>query len=427
MKRKLNLILFINLIIQIFPKKIIEIPFKTFYPSSEKNISNYMSIMYNSSIGTEIEIGTPPQKFKALFYLQSFYTVILSNETKYSISPLFYQNLSSTYKSIKPIIGFFSEPFSDGEFAEDLITLGNKKYDKLKFTLTTYLSDRYDDIIHSSVLIGLKLKDSFPDQNFPEYTFLNQLKEKKLIDNYVFRFEFKSNKEEGKLIIGENPYDDENLLKINAGNFEGEAQLTGGIIFDNIYYGENKTKYNTKAIFKLDNEFIIGTTEIIDMIEKDFFAKFPDKCFKKDSQILSYKRISYYECEKTIDLNQMKNIIFEVKSINYSFVFEPKDLFIEYSDKLFFIITFSSVYTVKWTFGRYFLQKFSLYFDKDKKIIGFIPNKNGFGKFILPILLTIILIGIIVCLIYIIFGILKKKRRNRINELDDEFEYNPKE
>ena len=213
MKRKLNLILFMNLIIQIFPKKIIEIPFKTFYPSSEKNISNYMSIMYNSSIGTEIEIGTPPQKFKALFYLQSFYTVILSNQTKYSISPLFYQNLSSTYKSIKPIIGFFSEPFSDGEFAEDLITLGNKKYDKLKFTLTTYLSDRYDDIIHSSVLIGLKLKDSFPDQNFPEYTFLYQLKEKKLIDNYVFRFEFKSNKEEGKLIIGENPYDDENLLE----------------------------------------------------------------------------------------------------------------------------------------------------------------------------------------------------------------------
>ena len=425
--KKILFSIFSLIYLTINSKKILEIPFKTYYPLLEKNISNYMNVMYNSTIGTEIEIGTPSNKFIAMFSLNSYYTFILSNESKSKISPLFYHKLSSTYKLIESIRFFLLEYFNSGEFAEDKIKIGNKNFDKLNFALVTELNDNYADQILSTVIIGLKPNKVYSKQEFPKYTFLNQLKEKKYIDNYIFRFEFNSKNDNGKLIIGENPYeeDNDNFLRIRIGNFEEvEIQQTWGILFDNIHYGNYTFNRSTGVMIELNHEFIIAPINFLNSIKQDFFDKNKEKCNQKS---LSYGKSIYYECEKDIDLSLMKNLCFELKSIEYSFVFEPKDLFIEYSDKLFFIITFSSVYTVKWTFGRYFLQKFSLYFDKDKKIIGFIPNKNGFGKFILPILLTIILIGIIVCLIYVIFGILKKKRRNRVNELVDEFEYNPKE
>ena len=122
----------------------------------------------------------------------------------------------------------------------------------------------------------------------------------------------------------------------------------------------------------------------------------------------------------------MKNLIFELKSINYSFVFEPKDLFIEFENKKFIIVIFSYDYSNKWVFGKYFLRKYSLYFDKDKKIIGFYKYQKN-NKSVLTIILIILFIIIIGILIFIIFKLLRKERRKRANELDDEFDYISKE
>ena len=230
--KNIILSIFSLIYISISSKKILEIPFKTYYPLLDKNLSNYMEIIYNSPIGTEIEIGTPLNKFIAIFSLQSYYTLILSNETKSKIFPLFSQKLSKTYKLIETIHFFVFEYFYKGEFGEDIIKIGNKNFDKINFTLVTELNDNYMDQIFTRVIIGLRLNAVYSTQEFPKFTFLNQLKDKKYIDNYIFRFEFNSKNNNGKLIIGENPYeeDNENFLRIRVGNFEEvEIQQTWGI------------------------------------------------------------------------------------------------------------------------------------------------------------------------------------------------------
>ncbi len=420
--KKILFSIFSLIYLTINSKKILEIPFKTYYPLLEKNISNYMNVMYNSTIGTEIEIGTPSNKFIAMFSLNSYYTFILSNESKSKISPLFYHKLSSTYKLIESIRFFLLEYFNSGEFAEDKIKIGNKNFDKLNFALVTELNDNYADQILSTVIIGLKPNKVYSKQEFPKYTFLNQLKEKKYIDNYIFRFEFNSKNDNGKLIIGENPYeeDNDNFLRIRIGNFEEvEIQQTWGILFDNIHYGNYTFNRSTGVMIELNHEFIIAPINFLNSIKQDFFDKNKEKCNQKS---LSYGKSIYYECEKDIDLSLMKNLCFELKSIEYSFVFEPKDLFVEFENKKFFIVIFFYDNINKWSFGKYFLKKYSIYFDKDKKIIGFYKYKKH-NNSILIIIITFLLIIIIVGLIFIIFKILNKQRRKRVNELDDDFDY----
>jgi hypothetical protein len=71
-------------------------------------------------------------------------------------------------------------------------------------------------------------------QDFPNMTFLNQLEEKKIINNFIFYFNF-NKKDEGELIFGENPYKDPNFKFIKAGKFQiGYIGLDWGFNFDNI-------------------------------------------------------------------------------------------------------------------------------------------------------------------------------------------------
>ena len=414
------------IIIEITPKKIIEIPFKVSYSELKKDILNYMSMMYNSTIITEIEIGTPLNKFNASIYLQSYYSIILSNQTNH-LSRLFNQKLSSTYKSIETINTFINEPMDEFEFGEDIIKIGNINLNKLKFALAKRLNYNYDYIISSTGIIGLRLKETFENQDFPNYTLLHQLKENKLIDNNIFRFDFTS-QEKGKLIIGETIKENENYIKIPVGKFpQIEIDQTWGFNFDNIKYGNYSINKYTNALLEVNIEFIVGTNNFINITKKEFFNQNKDKCSEKQTLVKGTGPILYFECEKNIDLSKVNNLVFEIKNINFSFILEPKDLFIDFEDKKFFVITYSINSNFKWIFGRYFLQKYSLYFDKDKKIIGVFQKSKFSFKSILLLLISIFLIIIIGGLMLIIFRLLKKRRRKRACELDDEFDYMTKE
>ena len=72
------------------------------------------------------------------------------------------------------------------------------------------------------------------------------------------------------------------------------------------------------------------------------------------------------------------------------------------------------------------MKKYQFIFDMDKKIIGIYngySNSNGFNFYLFSL---IILIIIIICLVYYIYFSLKKPRKIRANELeDDNFLYIP--
>ena len=95
--------------VQIIKTKIFELPFKTFYNTTEINMTNYMAINFKSRIGIEIELGTPPQKLNASFHLQLFYTIVQTTETKCKLTSLFnsYKSILTNLKSADNFLAIF--------------------------------------------------------------------------------------------------------------------------------------------------------------------------------------------------------------------------------------------------------------------------------------------------------------------------------
>ena len=93
-------------------------------------------------------------------------------------------------------------------------------------------------------------------------------------------------------------------------------------------------------------------------------------------------------------------------------------MFFEYDKKLFFNVIFTKN-RKDWILGRVFLKKYQLYFDKDKKTIGYYEKKTDNTK-----ILIILLIIIIILLTSIIILSYRKKRNKKISiELNDEYDY----
>ena len=145
----------------------------------------------------------------------------------------------------------------------------------------------------------------------------------------------------------------------------------------------------------------------------------------------------------------MENVNFEIphQNGNMTFVLEPKDLFYEYKDVLYFLIIYKPDYyigdkDIYWIIGSVFLQKYLLTFNRKEKLIYFYKKKidqiNNDGnnnpknpnekegeqdtKYI--IIIAVISVLLIACIAILIIYITKKiPRKKKANELDDDFEY----
>ena len=143
-------------------------------------------------------------------------------------------------------------------------------------------------------------------------------------------------------------------------------------------------------------------------------------------------------CQKEI-MNEIKSfpkILFSIEKNNFIFELTFKDLFIEYKNRILFLIIYNEYGPDYWSLGELFMKKYHFIFDYDKKQISF-PNTfnindstkeehenksfNNYSKII--IIFVLIILGII-------FGILigkylwDNKRKKRANELiDGDFEY----
>ena len=86
----------------------------------------------------------------------------------------------------------------------------------------------------------------------------------------------------------------------------------------------------------------------------------------------------YYYCDKdvNIDIGEMK---FEIKRTGLNFSLNSNDLFIEYNNNKFFLITFGiEVEKQNIKLGYPFLKKYDMIFDLDKRHIGFYNFKIKF-------------------------------------------------
>ena len=388
-----------------------------FKTSLNKNLTkeNLMENLYTNKIYIEVNIGTPEQKIPMYLKSKAFSSFITAANFNQSIKKYDYSK-SSTFKYLEDIIfKYYRYDFTEAFLATDTFNFGNnKKCDNLTIIIAKELRESSK---YLNGVFGLQLTSL--EKNLAEtYTMISLLKEKKLIYDYSFSLKYKNNNE-GEFIIGKDM--NEKIEEINTGKIGREgSNMQWNIALDVSVNGIN-IENNTLSFIYYEFGFLESTNSYKKNINDIFFNKYLNnkKCVQKELKSF----YSYYVCGDDIAISNFPNLTFYNKEINYTFSFYSNELFYKFENKLFFLIIFSD-YSESWSFGKIFLKKYHVFFDRDKKIFGVYPNDNK--KLKIPfswIIVLILLITLIGVLIYVKFFIVKAKRKIRANELDDDYEY----
>ena len=129
--------------------------------------------------------------------------------------------------------------------------------------------------------------------------------------------------------------------------------------------------------------------------------------------------------------------------MQYTFELNYEDLFVEKDGKFWFLIVFPTQRVSEWYFGTLFLRKYNLLFNYDSKTMGFynpnLPkgddpsgenpdNSNSLTIKIciaVIVILSILSVGLGIYISKICYN--KKKTKARLNEIEENFEYESKD
>ena len=337
----------------------------------------------------------------------------------------------------------------------------------LKFTI--YLNNRNDKEINGRIgLFTMKYENS--NSYFSDKTsFIQQLKEKEIIDKNVFSFIYENNenifnnKKEEKIIIGEYSYKFNS--KINTNEEEkiySYSPTSWSFLINEIEFNYNNQSFIEEQIelkFNFFSKFIKGSVAYNKNIRECFFHELIKLNLCKN-EIISENRYSnqyeIYYCNNSKFVKQhikyFPKLNFIHKGSGLVFTFTYKDLFKQFEDKIYFMIIFNyNKYITRslyWEMGEIFLSKFIIDFDLDSKTISFYKNQvNNESNFIseqnnniqsndnnkktnyfIQIIIEIIKGIIIIFCFYLIYRKYRKSRKIKANELEDSnYEYVPKE
>ena len=406
-------------------------------------------------VGTPNQVVSPSLRFNDyLFYLSSPYMNILDK------SNLYKNESSSSYKFISHDILFYKSLLKNGEKANETFHfnkkgISNKNNNEIEIKNLTFYYSMKMSYNQSGGVVGLCLEDS--NMNLHSgMNFFTQLKQKKAISYKTFFINYK-NDQSGEIIIGAYPheYSKARYKYENYVDTRGYVETTYviyGFIFDEINFGENKLILNdeNKRIMTADLKLEFGFIQAPNILEKNITNEFinMDKCksFKTNQKNIYGNTLSgpdefiYYVCDEDYEING--KITFNSKDIGYTFELDEKNLFMKYNNKKYFNIVFNTGYSMKsWIFGKPMFLKYKWVFDPDKKRLGIyakeennddeddeynINNKSNNNSILIILLIISIVIFVIVLVIFLsqLFIKMRRNRRNRKNEILEDFDYN---
>ena len=401
-------------------KKIIKISFEvkqTKIASKEK----ILSPLYDIEFYGKIKVGSNKQELELPFKLNRFLLFLAGSSTEIK-SEKFKENSSTTFSIIeKDIIKPFEEDFFEGIKSKDNFDFNNNKIENIQFLLSK--KQKYEE----SGSIGLKyIPNSYEKKKFEGFDLINQLKNKNEIENYYFTFKFTNkDKTKGDFIIGNAPHEyDSDYKKDNFVTSEieqGEYTTRWIFGFSNVQYGKISLSKTDSCEINLSMGLFEGPFMFLIHFEKYFFNR--TGCFEDNDD-----KYTYFYCDKSVNIKEFKDLVFELKNKGMNFTFTYKDLFYELNNRYYFIILFN-LDVHMWKFGYSFIKKYPTVFNSDKRTLNWY-NKPEKKSNIVGILFTIcitfaIIIGLLLVYIFILRP-LKNKRKIRANELEEEFDYTPK-
>ena len=437
--------LLISFLIITLIKNELRIPFKTDRYSSisstkttQESLNNYVMNLIYKNIYIEFEIGSPTiQKIKSYLKLEEYPFFIQGKDiplAKYD------QTKSDTYKS-----ELYPHVFLDGEeqikwgyVSNDTIKIQNNLIKEFNFVLVT------ETITNSPSNIGLMIPSEYT--SIKDINFIIQLKKKEIIDYYSFVINYTSyEKDEGEFIIGGPPHfynaEYNNDYYKSQYAIQKPKYMMYGLHFSLINYGNNKTNIGGSMQSKFLSDFglIVGTINYYNIILEKFFNDYITKgiCYIKNLKAnIEWREgennFEFFYCVKNkVNIRKLENIKFIHEKLNFTFEFNYSELFDEIDNYYVFKIIFQKTKNFYWIFGKLWLAKYLMVFDQDKKTIGHYYNSGNLAKEEnknkVNIKLLVIICSLLLIIFFIILGLFfslnRRKRTNRLNEINDDYEY----
>ena len=395
-------------------------PFK----KSTKENKSYPENLLQNDLEITLKIGTPPQSVD-LNLRSRIYTFFVTSSQVNLPYKLFNEKESTSLVQIsKKETNFTNMEYSKGLKISESIYINDKELKGITLMLGTELA------YNECGALGLRLINSHESSN--DLSFIYQIKKYANLDSYTFTLKYK-NDEEGDLIIGayphvyDNKFNEKNFFYSKAGSNKNGVNWV--LNFDIIKYNNKSVNVGSKkSLINIEYGLIQAPFKYKNYFKNNFYG---DRCSEKFND---KRNVTIVHCSSNFDITSFKDLIFELKDIETQFVFTYKDLFIKENNEYIFGIVFDEDVDAKdptWIFGKPFMKKYELVYDLDRKIIGLYKEGNESPSEkskvnILFIILLIILILAVAGLSYFIFFYLKKTRKSRAFELnDDNFDYVP--
>ena len=434
-----------------------------------KNVNDTIKFIFSSPLIAELEIGSPSQKVNFIirpkgslvYFASSNHTIQLNDDEttkinfiKYNQLNTFDENKSTSFKYEEEqpkIPTHFFYNFNKGVMLKDYLKFNDNKIElNTNFILAYSLS--YDE----PGAVGLQIVEKSDALEYTP-TILYTLKKNNITENYKWFIYFDKNQKNDYLVIGCEPYEfiNPSTKKLLYKNFDIKndyfaindrmliSEQLMQIKFNNIYNKDinyNETYEDGNLYY--DMGINIGTENYQKFIENYYLKTFINnkKCFKDIfSQRINYipYYYYYYYCEESI-YNDLKNnfstIYFKSTGLNNTFELNFNDLFVKHNDYIFFLVAFSNQKQKYWELGIPFTKKYQFAFDFESKQIMYYKgginendNQKSISKYFILVILIVLLGGILIGLgIFLGKKIYGLKRKQRANELDEDFEYKEK-
>ena len=395
-------------------------PFK----KSTKEKKSYPENLLQNDLEVTIQIGTPPQSID-MNLRSRIYTFFVTGSAVNLPYKVFNEKESSSFIKIsKKETAYQNMDYSKGLKVSESIYINDKEYKGITLILGTELA------YNEAGGLGLRLISTHEATN--DLSFIYQMKQAANLDDYSFTLKYK-NDEEGELIIGayphlyDNKFNEKFFYYSKAGNNKNGVNWV--LNFDIIKYDNKSVNVGPKkSLVNIEYGLIQAPFRCKNYFKTNFYG---DKC---EERFYAERNVTLIHCKSNFDITSFKNLTFILKDIGVEFVLTYKDLFIKENNEYIFGIVFDEDSEAKdptWILGKPFMKKYELVYDLDRKIIGLYKdgkdeggNKGGVNVFfvIVVIILAIIVIGLVIFIV----NYLRKPRKSKAFELDDDnFDYVP--
>ena len=427
----------------------INLPIYTFHttpPKPEETLKlPYYNYFHDNNIYTLIDIGLPPQKVVAKLNFDDYPFFIYYNRC--NIFSSYDLNISTTFSKI-PFQHLLTDIYAYTYLVDDYLKLSDMETYKMTYLFSPVNNgtseQQIEKLPYTCAEIGLKMPR--PDSRQYKYSFIRELKSLNAINDYYFFIEYsKDNDEEGKLIIGLQPfeynpdkYQFSQLTEINTvqTTYDLYWQLKFYEIYFNLNQGSDPKKINLSILdggLNHNLNIIIAPYEFLDIIEREFFEK---KNCKRNRLEKNYNN---FDCASKEDIEDFPTIYFNHREFGYTFEISAKDVFIEYNGRYMCQIWFDMSSRNNWRFGKPFLKKYFFSYNVDKKLIGFynmetkpkiIPVKSENSNIFAFMIILLLLMVVVVLSYYLTKKFCKEKiiqnKAQKLMELSEDLGINDK-